>query len=174
MNYDQYMSVIHRTKADTIHPDVVSSDTLEDIINHRLLGNVHMDAAKKGLFYGRTSELLKEPDAGTPAEHLEGAMDLVHAIVGIDTESAELLTMLRDSVFREGQAPSRDEIADEAGDLFWYFTLLLKATGITLQEVMERNYKKLSTRFPDGTFSLDQWESRDKENEKNNMIDTMG
>lgn len=40
----------------------------------------------------------------------------------------------------------KDKIIDEAGDVFWQYTLVLAKYGVTLEEVMEKNFAKLTKR----------------------------
>jgi len=177
MNYENYNKVIHNTASKDIHLDVVKASTARSVIQSRLEWAEDLDAVKKGMFYGKHQpgltnyQNLRIPEA---APVVESNKYLVHSILGIDSESAELLEMLLNTVFEGKGQPAKDKIIDEAGDLFWYFTMLLKTVGVSLEEVMERNYKKLSARFPDGTFALDQWEGRDKTKEMKIMTDTIG
>lgn len=174
MNYDDYLEVIHRTASKEIHQDVVHPSRLRSIIDERLLAAEDLDHAKKGLFYGRRHPRVSDEGPVRRSLPLEGHRYLAHAIIGIDTEAAELLTLLRNTVLANQGAPTQQEIADEAGDLFWYFTMLLKIVGLSLEDVMQTNFDKLSARFPEGTFSLQQWEDRDKEKEEKIMSDTLG
>jgi NTP pyrophosphatase (non-canonical NTP hydrolase) len=41
---------------------------------------------------------------------------------------------------------SREKLIDEGGDVLWYLTRLFGETGVSLEEVMEFNVKKLTER----------------------------
>ena len=161
MDYDTYNSVIHRTAADKIHFDVVKPSTLIDVVEQRLARAPFLDAVKKGLFYGKHNDLLDHMQTmlfPEVAPSIEDNKDIVHALLGVDSESAELLAIIH-QFLTTGEVPSREKLVDEAGDLLWYFTFFLKAAGIDLEEIMEHNHNKLAARFPEGTFTLEQWEN---------------
>ena len=49
----------------------------------------------------------------------------------------------------------KDKIADEAGDVLWQYTLVLIKYGLTLDEVMQKNYEKLISRHGGTTLRRD-------------------
>lgn len=176
MNLDHYLSVIHSTASENIHLDVIKPSTAKAVLTRRLAFAADVDAVKKGLFYGKHQDRFSPRQNDLFPEvspHLEANKHMLHAIIGIDSESSELLQLLVDTVFCGQNPPNKTQILDEAGDLFWYFTMLLKIVGVSLEEVMDANYRKLSARFPEGTFSLQQWEGRDKNKELEKVADTL-
>ena len=89
---------------------------------------------------------------------------LLHADMGICTESGELTDALKKFIFY-GKEVDRINVIEEAGDLMWYIGLLVDALGITLDEVMTKNIAKLSTRYPD-KFTVRAALNRDLESER--------
>jgi NTP pyrophosphatase (non-canonical NTP hydrolase) len=71
-----------------------------------------------------------------------------HGVLGIATESAELLDIVKKTIFY-GKTVDNVHIQEELGDLAYYLFLTLDAMGADWNEVMERNVKKLQTRYPD-------------------------
>ena len=93
-----------------------------------------------------------------------------HAITGIGTETGELLTEMKKTVFygiHEGKI-NLTKVKDESCDLLHYFIMLTNILGITFDELIELNIAKLIERFPNG-FSREAWLSRDKDKEREAM-----
>jgi NTP pyrophosphatase (non-canonical NTP hydrolase) len=69
--------------------------------------------------------------------------------LGLAGESGEVVDQIKKCLF-QGHEIDRLKMVDELGDVLWYYTLICKAMGITLQEVMQHNVAKLRRRYPDG------------------------
>lgn len=68
-------------------------------------------------------------------------------------EAAELADLFAKPVLRgDSLQPNRDDIVSEAGDVLWNLAVLLKRSGIPLQEVAEYNIEKLTGRMKRGTI----------------------
>jgi NTP pyrophosphatase (non-canonical NTP hydrolase) len=89
---------------------------------------------------------------------------LLHASIGITTESGELADLLKKHIFY-GKPLDTVNAVEECGDLLWYVALACDALGVTIGEVMERNIAKLRTRYPD-KFTSDAAINRDLEAER--------
>lgn len=72
---------------------------------------------------------------------------LLHAAMGLCTESGEMLDGLKKCFFY-GKPSDRVNMVEELGDLLWYIAIACDALGVTFEEVMERNKAKLKKRFP--------------------------
>lgn len=90
--------------------------------------------------------------------------DVVHAIIGISTESGELLDVIKKFMFY-GKDIDWVNLDEEIGDVLWYVAIYLKARGLTLEEAMAKNNAKLKARFPD-KFSTEKAINRDLETER--------
>jgi len=73
---------------------------------------------------------------------------LLHASIGITTESGELADTLKKHIFY-GKPLDTVNAIEEVGDLLWYAALACEALGTTLEDAMERNIVKLKARYPE-------------------------
>jgi NTP pyrophosphatase (non-canonical NTP hydrolase) len=89
---------------------------------------------------------------------------LMHSAVGISTEAGELLDAYKKHIFY-GRQIDYVNIEEEIGDLLWYISATLDVLGLTYEEVMEKNIKKLKARYPDQFTEKDAIE-RDLEKER--------
>lgn len=91
-------------------------------------------------------------------------IDLLHAAIGMQTESAEFSDMLKKHIFY-GKPIDRVNLAEELGDQLWYVAMALRALGTDFETVMERNIAKLKARYPQ-KFTEELAENRDLETER--------
>lgn len=105
--------------------------------------------------------IIKEVD-GISSKQLE---QLLHAAIGVCTESGEFMDLLKKYIMY-GKSFTKEKVLDETGDLLYYCSLALVATGYTLEQAMEKNIAKLKIRYGD-KFSSDKAINRDLENEAN-------
>ena len=79
---------------------------------------------------------------------------LLTAGVGINAEGGEFLEIIKKMVF-QGKAWNRDNrehLIIELGDIMWYVAQATMALGISMEDVLDTNVKKLAKRYPEGTF----------------------
>lgn len=55
---------------------------------------------------------------------------------------------------------AKEHLLKECSDSFWYFAQLCIAMGVSFEDIMQINYEKLSSRYPEGTFSVYRSENR--------------
>ena len=95
--------------------------------------------------------------------------DIIHMLFGIMTETGELT-----DVFKKNMAYNKDidwtNVEEEIGDLMFYIASFCRITGIDLQDVIDRNVKKLETRYPD-KFTEYHAKNRDLEKEREILED---
>lgn len=87
---------------------------------------------------------------------------LLTAAVGMGAEAGEFTEIVKKIIF-QGKPYSEDNIEHlkiELGDILWYAAQACMALEVSFEEVMERNYKKLSARYPEGTFDVYRSENR--------------
>ena len=53
-------------------------------------------------------------------------------------------------VWKHGQLFDPEKVVDELGDVLWYLTIIALRTGASLEDIMNYNARKLSTRYPEG------------------------
>ena len=87
---------------------------------------------------------------------------LLTAGVGINAEGGEFLEIIKKMVF-QGKAwnsDNREHLIIELGDIMWYVAQATMALGISMEDVLDTNIKKLSKRYPEGTFDAYYSENR--------------
>jgi len=94
----------------------------------------------------------------------DGLKRLLHAGIGLSTESGEFLDALKKHIFY-GKELDKVNLAEEMGDMFWYMAIVADELGFEFEEVMERNITKLKARYGD-KFSKEKAEKRDLETER--------
>ena len=87
---------------------------------------------------------------------------LLTAGVGINAEGGEFLEIVKKMVFqgKPWDDHNREHLIIELGDLLWYVAQATQALGVSFEEVMERNVKKLEKRYPGGQFDIYYSENR--------------
>ena len=93
-----------------------------------------------------------------------GLKRLLHAGIGLSTESGEFLDALKKHIFY-GKELDKVNLAEEMGDLFWYMAIVADELGFEFEEVMQRNITKLKARYGD-KFSEEKAEKRDLDTER--------
>ena len=97
---------------------------------------------------------LETQDADTPR--------LLTAAFGMSAEAGEFTEIVK-KVFLQGKPYNADNIEHlkiELGDILWYAAQACLALDVSFEEVMERNYLKLSARYPEGAFDVYRSENR--------------
>jgi len=74
------------------------------------------------------------------------SLRLMHACIGIGTEAGEVQDLFKKRIMY-GKNVQVSDFVDELGDLLWYIGVACNTLGISFEEVMEKNYKKLSVRY---------------------------
>lgn len=93
-------------------------------------------------------------------------IQLNHAVVGASADLGELATNLERTLYY-GQPFDQVNAEEEIGDILWYLAEACSALGVDMSAVMERNIKKLRTRFPEKfDYSLAEEQNRDRDAER--------
>jgi len=81
---------------------------------------------------------------------------LLTAGVGINAEGGEFLEIIKKMVFqgKPWNDDNREHLIIELGDLLWYVAQATQALGVSFEEVIETNVKKLEKRYPGGSFDI--------------------
>ena len=93
---------------------------------------------------------------GFPSERL------LTAAVGMSAEAGEFTEVVKKIVF-QGKPVNEDNLFHlkrELGDIMWYVAQACMGLDITIEEVVQMNFEKLSARYPDGAFSIEHSENR--------------
>lgn len=89
---------------------------------------------------------------------------LLHASIGMQTESAEFSDQLKKHIFY-GKPLDKVNLKEEIGDLLWYLAIALDTLDSSFEVEMLRVIKKLKVRYPD-KFSNELAASRRLEEER--------
>lgn len=96
--------------------------------------------------------------------------DLLHMAVGVAGEAGELLDAVKKATIYN-KTIDHENMIEELGDLEFYMSRIRQIIGVTRDEVLEHNYKKLSKRYALGKYSNEQAQDRaDKEDAELNAI----
>lgn len=94
----------------------------------------------------------------------EDTIRLLHAAIGKATEAGELLDALKKHIFY-GKPLDMVNVLEEVGDGFWYDAIICDVSGVTFQQIQERNIAKLRARYPQ-KFEAEQAINRDLDAER--------
>lgn len=95
---------------------------------------------------------------------VKGRERLLHAGIGLATESGEFLDALKKSIFY-GKELDVVNLKEELGDVLWYMAIAMDVLGTDFETEMEKNIKKLKARYGE-KFSQDSAEKRDLKKER--------
>ncbi len=73
-------------------------------------------------------------------------MDMLHAAVGVSGEAGELLDAVK-KVAVYNKPVDRENIVEELGDLEFYMEQIRQRLGVTREETLAANIRKLSVRY---------------------------
>tara|TARA_B100000035_G_scaffold11254_1_gene9503 strand:- start:358 stop:774 length:417 start_codon:yes stop_codon:yes gene_type:complete len=87
---------------------------------------------------------------------------LLTAGVGINAEGGEFLEIIKKVIFqgKPWNEDNREHLIIELGDLMWYVAQACMALGVSIDEVVGTNVKKLEKRYPGGQFDVYYSENR--------------
>lgn len=75
-------------------------------------------------------------------------MELLHAAIGISTESGEILDAFKKHLIY-GKELDLINISEEIGDVMWYVAIISRYLGHDFQTVLDTNINKLKARYPE-------------------------
>ena len=89
---------------------------------------------------------------------------LLTAGVGINAEGGEFLEIVKKMVFqgKPWNAANKHHLVTELGDLMWYTAQACMALGVSFEDVIATNVKKLEKRYPGGSFDVFYSENREE------------
>jgi NTP pyrophosphatase (non-canonical NTP hydrolase) len=104
-------------------------------------------------FQDRLQELKVQ---GFPTERL------LTAAVGMSAEAGEFTEIVKKIIF-QGKPVNQENLFHlkrELGDIMWYVSQACIGLDISLEEVIQMNFEKLSARYPEGAFTIERSENR--------------
>lgn len=176
MNILQYQTEeAPRTLSPSFHAEHAYPEYLIGIYSAALVVNAMADAYKKSLFYGRHPEEglpllghVRASDevrkASSTVDMQKGNVDLLHAALGMLTESIEFFEEVFKS-FTIDDEMDEAHAREELGDLLWYQAIALNELKTTFEAEAARNIAKLKARYPE-KFTEEAAVNRDTEAEQ--------
>lgn len=74
---------------------------------------------------------------------------LLNGLMGLCGEAGEAIDILKKSLM-QGAELDEEHLIKELGDVAWHLAEAATALNIPLDEILQRNIKKLESRYPDG------------------------
>lgn len=191
MNYNEYVEFCRTTESvpDTV---TVDKDRFETVLDLVIQSNELLDMLKKNIFYGKDVDQTKwlntlrvinkrMGDAmGMENARLNHPRDrdevldvnvrLAHSIIGMSTETGELLSALQQHVI-DGEEFDVANFGEELGDLQWYTAIGVDAGQLDFDKIIETNVTKLQKRYSSGSFSKEEAVNRDLDSEREILED---
>lgn len=80
---------------------------------------------------------------------------LIMSALGVAGEAGEYADFIKKVVFHE-KPFDKVHAVKELGDVCWYIALACNVLGVSFEEVMETNIKKLNARYSSGSFTVEE------------------
>ena len=114
----------------------------------KFVDGVTSDASKD--FLSLSDRLVELDQKGANIERL------MTAAVGISAEGGEFTEIVKKMVFqgKPFNEDNREHLIIELGDVLWYVAQATQALGVSFNDVIETNVKKLEKRYPSGEFDV--------------------
>lgn len=156
MTPNEYQQQAMRTKSDLYRPSGKIGKALEVMIADIKFAGCAAKMAKKAIFYG--TEVITD----NPKPWFTNVLppDVLHGVLGVVDETAEIVEEVKDSLFNEGTPPDYIKLDAEFGDLLWFIACYCNGRGITMDDLMKQNIAKLQTRYPE-KFTAERANNRD-------------
>lgn len=74
---------------------------------------------------------------------------LIEGVMGLNGEAGECIDIVKKYLY-QGHGLDRNHLAEELGDVAWYLAVAAHAIGWKLEDIFEKNIKKLENRYPEG------------------------
>jgi len=154
MEFTEHLKASEKFLSGKFHysPNDDGENALRTTVESFISASNDLDQYKKLKYYGKplSPELAKKVHQMTVQgfeRSEDGGMEkLLHAALGLATESGELL----EAVYKAKWAGEKFDVVnckEELGDLFWYMAILFREFGFTLEDVLQINNDKLDKRY---------------------------
>lgn len=187
MDLKQYVAgaLLTESRIDSIEVDKVR---LVEVLKSTIAAGNLLDVLKKDMFYGaitipekqiartrriaanedallQSAGFFADPEPTEPVKLEQLDPRVVHAIIGLATESVELLEALLESI-ETGEPIDGVNVLEELGDLNWYHAIAIDALGGDWEQVQATNLAKLDARNKGKKFNAAATIDRDVESER--------
>ena len=158
MDYQTYIKDATRTES-RIDTAQANKDSLLAALRLFLLSGQVLDLYKRQIFYGKDFDpatmgsLLSEitqasqQSVSMDKDNLDVNTRLLHATMGLATEAGEIIEALYPAL--QGEEFDTVNFMEELGDVNWYQAIALDEAQLNMDDVLDKNIKKLKARFPD-------------------------
>jgi phosphoribosyl-ATP pyrophosphohydrolase len=170
MNHKDYTAAVLKKTSPLFNTESVSAPEMLGLMRDILAANGRAEAVRKYVYYGRTISpgnkawLHSHRDTNDVLDYGKIDPDLLHGAMGLLDEAGEMLLQIRRVATGE-IGPDAVNWLEEIGDAFFFLTLLMHKSGLTLPQVMAANLAKLAVRHGE-VFSADGANHRDPEAER--------
>lgn len=187
MNLKQYVAGAIQTES-RIPVVAVDKQRLTEVLKTVIAAGNLLDVLKKDIYYGEIKDPAKklareqklalneqnllqaaaffaDPEPSTPVELTHLDTRVVHAIIGLATESVELLEALLESI-ETGEKIDGVNVLEELGDINWYHAIAIDALGGDWEQIQATNLAKLEARNKGKKFNAEATINRDVESER--------
>lgn len=155
MEPSTYIKECQRTASNYFHAHTVECGQFIYLIEEVCNKLNELDGFKKALFYGKPHSYVRhninakrEWEELLPAIHDDKGEAILHGIIGVATESGELIETLIN--LANGQKVlDKVNLKEELGDLLWYVAIICHAANFSFEDIMSTNNAKLRKRFPE-------------------------
>ena len=178
MELKQYVTDAIRTESQITNITANKTNLIALLRMYVAIGNM-IDNIKKNVFYGKpisqdvwlnlyqsaafsAMEVQEEPLLDTETINIDPR--LFHAIIGIATESTELVEAILIAI-DNGTDIDHVNVREELGDLNWYQAIAIDASNADWDKILETNILKLKHRYPE-KFTSQHAINRDLETER--------
>ncbi len=120
-------------------------EELSKTVDALVVANRHLDQLKKLMFYNKNNLGLNMEGEESDVKVNKRLVRIIHSVVGLSTETGEMLEQLQKALRKE--KVDLVNIGEEQGDVLWYCAILCDELGMTFEELMKTNIKKLKERF---------------------------
>lgn len=110
-------------------------------------------------FYSKMVSSLKKSGKDILAELTPEDADMMHMAIGIAGEAGEILDCIKKAIIYR-KPLDKKHLMEEMGDLEFFSEGLRQTVGLTREEILEHNQKKLGVRYNRGTYTNEQAQVR--------------
>lgn len=156
INYDSYTDQALLTLSNSFHVHRIEDAEVKQVLENFIKSAEQLDKIKKTWFYGREYTPILSPDQQTSDVTMTIGMhpDIIHSIIGMATEAAELVEILYGCLFL-GEVFDAIHFGEEVGDHNWYQAIGLHRAKLELGRILVANINKLRARFPENFTEYD-------------------
>lgn len=125
-----------------------------------------LDELKKKVFY-KKQLLINDNGGDMSAIKMSEIPRLMHGVVGITSECGEMIDAVLSHI--DGAELDTVNLIEELGDYEWYQEQLCDVLGTNIDEVRDKNFRKLSERYKSKKFDVNESMNRDLDNERKEL-----